>query len=72
MEDLLLIYNFLKRNGNKLLLAFLMWIMFTVMFIQDIYGEHDDAVRIPNNGIISYYDFDESQTGDQVIRDNFG
>ena len=52
--------------------AFLMWLFFTILFVQDIYGEHDDAVRIPNNGIISYYDFDESQTGDQVVRDNFG
>jgi len=72
MDDLLLIYNFFKRNGNKLVLVALIWIMFTLMFIQDSFGKHDESIRISNNGIISYYDFEGAKTGDQVIRDKVG
>ena len=72
MDDLLLIYNFFKRNGNKLVLLTLIWLMFTLMFVQDAFGKHDENIRISNNGIISYYDFEGAKTGDQVIRDKDG
>ena len=72
MDDLLLIYNFFKRNGNKLVLLTLIWLMFTLMFVQDAFGKHDENIRISNNGIISYYDFEGAKTGDQVIRDKVG
>ena len=35
-------------------------------------GKHDNDIRISNNGIISYYDFEGAKTGDQVIRDKIG
>jgi hypothetical protein len=46
--------------------------MFTLMFVQDVYGRHYDEVRIPNNGIVSYYDFEGSHTGDLTIPDKAG
>ena len=52
--------------------AFLMWLFFTILFVQDTYGKHYDDVRIPNNGIVSYYDFEDARSEDQVIRDKFG
>ena len=52
--------------------AFLMWLFFTILFVQDTYGKHYDDVRIPNNGIVSYYDFEDAKAEDQVIRDKFG
>ena len=72
MEDILLIYNFFKRNGNRIVLLTLIWIMFTLMFVQDVYGRHYDEVRIPNNGIVSFYDFEGSHTGDLTIPDKAG
>ena len=35
-------------------------------------GKHDENIRISNNGIISYYDFEGAKIGDQVIRDKVG
>ena len=52
--------------------VFLMWLFFTIIFVQDVYGKHYDEVRIPNNGIVSYYDFEGSHTGDLTIPDKAG
>ncbi len=35
-------------------------------------GKHYDDVRIPNNGLISFYDFEGSQTGDPFFPDKVG
>ena len=52
--------------------VFLMWLFFTILFVQDTYGKHYDDVRIPNNGIVRYYDFEGSHTGDPSIPDKVG
>ena len=43
-----------------------------LLFSLSASGKHDNDIRITNNGIISYYDFEGAKTGDQVIRDKFG
>ena len=46
--------------------------MFTLMFVQDVFGKHYDSMQIPNNGIVSFYDFEGSQTGDPIFPDKVG
>ena len=57
---------------DEYVVVFLMWLFFTILFVQQTYGKHDENIRISNNGIISYYDFEGAKTGDQVIRDKVG
>ena len=57
---------------DQYVVVFLMWLFFTILFVQDVYGKHYDEVRIPNNGIVSYYDFEGSHTGDLTIPDKAG
>ena len=52
--------------------VFLMWLFFTILFVQDVHGKHYDEIRIPNNGIVSFYDFEGSHTGDLTIPDKVG
>ena len=35
-------------------------------------GKHYDSMKIPNNGIVSFYDFEGSQTGDPIFTDKVG
>ena len=35
-------------------------------------GKHYDSMKIPNNGIVSFYDFEGSQTGDPIFPDKVG
>ena len=46
--------------------------MFTLMFVQDVFGKHYDSMQIPNIGIVSFYDFEGSQTGDPIFPDKVG
>ena len=48
------------------------FICLLLLFVFKADGKHYDNVRIPNNGIISYYDFEGAKAEDQVIRDKFG
>ena len=57
---------------DQYVVVFLMWLFFTILFVQDSYGKHYDKVKIPNNGIVSYYDFEGSHTGDLTIPDKVG
>ena len=57
---------------DQYVVVFLMWLFFTILFVQDSYGKHYDNVKIPNNGIVSYYDFEGSHTGDPTIPDKAG
>ena len=61
-----------KAIKDQYVVVFLMWLFFTILFVQDVYGKHYDEVRIPNNGIVSYYDFEGSHTGDLTIPDKAG
>ncbi len=72
MVELLRLYQFFKYNRDKLIVIFLIWFMFTLMFVQDVFGKHYDSMQIPNNGIVSFYDFEGSQTGDPIFPDKVG
>ena len=61
-----------KTIKDEYVVVFLMWLFFTILFVQQTYGKHDENIRISNNGIISYYDFEGAKTGDQVVRDKVG
>ena len=48
------------------------FLFLSLLFTLKAHGKHYDDVRIPNNGIVSYYDFEGSQTGDPIILDKVG
>ena len=48
------------------------FLFLSLLFTLKAHGKHYDDVRIPNNGIVSYYDFEDSQTGDPIILDKVG
>ena len=50
----------------------IIFLVLLLLFSVKAEGKHDEDIRISNNGIISYYDFEGAKTGDQVIRDKVG
>jgi len=48
------------------------FLFLSLLFTLKAHGKHYDEVRIPNNGIVSYYDFEGSHTGDPTIPDKVG
>ena len=52
--------------------AGIIFLFLLLLFSLKAEGKHDESIRISNNGIVSYYDFEGAKTGDQVIRDKVG
>ena len=48
------------------------FLFLSLLFTIEAHGKHYDEVRIPNNGIVSYYDFEGSHTGDPIFLDKVG
>ena len=44
----------------------------SLFFTLNAFGKHFNDVRIPNNGIVSFYDFEGSQNGDPIFPDKVG
>ena len=62
----------MERATIRLVGVVTIFLFLSLLFTLNAYGKHYDGMRIPNNGIVSFYDFEGSQTGDPIFPDKVG
>ena len=67
MEALLIVYNYLRRNWSKIVIGALIWLMFTLMYVTDVYGANN---YYTTRGLVYFWDFENERAFTSDIKAN--